>query len=83
METGIHLNGNGQAPIHKYWEELLTLIQQGKIHPTDMVTHRFKLEDMEKVYDMFNRREEGMQKVFIETQYSHPPAPGTPAVTAL
>jgi hypothetical protein len=33
METGIHLNGNGQAPVQKYWEELLVLIQQEKICP--------------------------------------------------
>ncbi|GAD97631.1 glutathione-dependent formaldehyde dehydrogenase [Paecilomyces variotii No. 5] len=83
METGIHLNGNGQAPVHKYWEELLTLIQQDKIRPMDMVTHRFKLEDMEKVYDMFNHRAAGMQKIFVETQYSAPPAPGAPTLTAL
>ena len=52
METGIHLNGNGQAPVQKYWDELLVLIQQGKICPCDMVTHRFDLDDMEKVYDL-------------------------------
>lgn len=83
METGIHLNGNGQAPVHKYWEDLLALIQQDKIHPMDMVTHRFKLEDMEKVYKLFNHRAEGMQKIFVETQYSSPPAPGAPATTVL
>lgn len=83
METGIHLCGNGQAPVQKYWEELLALIQQDKIHPLDMVTHRFKLEDMEKVYDLFNQRADGMQKIFVETQYSGPPAASSPAVTHL
>lgn len=56
METGVHLNGNGQVPVQKYWEELLVLIQQDKIHLLNMVTHRYELEDMEKVYDAFNRR---------------------------
>lgn len=83
METGIHLCGNGQAPVQKYWEELLALIQQDKIHPLDMVTHRFKLEDIEKVYDLFNQRADGMQKIFVETQYSGPPAASSPAVTHL
>ncbi|KAH8127487.1 hypothetical protein FP744_10003338 [Trichoderma asperellum] len=83
METGIRLIGNGQAPIHKYWEHLLLLIQQGKIQPLNMVTHRFRLEDMEKVYDMFNHRADGMQKIFVETKYSSLPAPGTPTLTAL
>lgn len=83
METGIRLIGNGQAPVHKYWEHLLTLIQQDKIHPLNMVTHRFRLEDMEKVYKMFNQRADGVQKVFVETKYSSPPAPGAPTLTVL
>lgn len=83
METGIRLIGNGQAPVHKYWEELLVLIQRGKIRPLNMVSHRFRLEDMVKVYDLFNHRADGMQKIFVQTQYSSPPAPGTPALTVL
>lgn len=54
MECGIKLHGNGQAPVQKYWKELLRYIQEDKIHPLDMVTHRFKLEDMEKVYDLIS-----------------------------
>lgn len=83
METGIHLAGNGQAPVQKYWNDLLKLIQQEKIHPLHMVTHRFKLEDMETVYSLFNRREPSIQKVFIQTKFSKPPAPGTPTLSAL
>ncbi|KAF3065990.1 hypothetical protein CFAM422_009143 [Trichoderma lentiforme] len=83
METGIRLIGNGQAPVHKYWENLLLLIQQGKIRPLNMVSHRFRLEDMVKVYDLFNHRADGMQKISVLTQYSSPPAPGTPALTVL
>jgi threonine dehydrogenase-like Zn-dependent dehydrogenase len=83
METGIRLFGNGQAPVQKYWEDLLKYIQQGRIHPLHMVTHRFKLEDMETVYDLFNKRDPGMQKVFIQTKFSAPPAPGTPELSEL
>lgn len=83
METGIRLIGNGQAPVHKYWQHLLTLIQQDKIHPLDMVTHRFRIDDMEKAYKMFNQRADGVQKIFVETKYSSPPAPGTPTLTVL
>ncbi|CAI7594083.1 unnamed protein product [Penicillium pancosmium] len=83
METGIRLIGNGQAPVQKYWEDLLKYIQQEKIHPLHMVTHRFKLEDMEMVYDLFNKRDPGMQKVFVQTKFSAPPAPGAPALTEL
>ncbi|KKA21821.1 S-(hydroxymethyl)glutathione dehydrogenase [Rasamsonia emersonii CBS 393.64] len=81
--TGIRLIGNGQAPIHKYWEYLLQLVQEEKIRPLDMVTHRFKLDDLEKVYSLFNKREPGLQKVFIQTKFSAPPSAGTPALTEL
>ncbi|KAF4288932.1 hypothetical protein KXV65_001894 [Aspergillus fumigatus] len=83
MECGIKLHGNGQAPVQNYWKELLRYIQEDKIHPLDMVTHRFKLEDMEKVYDLFDKREQGMQKVFIQTRFSAPPSPGSRPLTVL
>ena len=83
MQTGIRLTGNGQAPVQKYWKDLLKYIQQEKIHPLHMVTHRFKLKDMETVYDLFNKREPNMQKVFVQTKFSAPPAPGSPALTIL
>ena len=83
METGVHLAGNGQAPVQKYWHQLLKYIQQEQIHPLHMVTHRYKLEDMETVYDLFNKRNPGMQKVFVQTKFSAPPSPGAPALTVL
>ncbi|CEL10168.1 Putative Glutathione-dependent formaldehyde dehydrogenase [Aspergillus calidoustus] len=83
METGIKLLGNGQAPVQKYWKDLLKYIQEGKIHPLHMVTHRYKLEDMETVYDLFNKRDPGMQKVFVQTKFSAPPSPGAPKLTVV
>jgi len=83
MQTGIRLIGNGQAPVQKYWEHLLQLIRQNKVDPLEMVTHRFRLEDMEKVYSLFDRREPGVQKVFIQTKNSFPPSPGAPSLTEL
>ena len=78
MERGIRLIGNGQAPVHKYWESLLKMIQEKQIHPSKMVTHRVSLDDLDKVYYKFEEKADGMQKVFVETQFSAPPAPGTP-----
>lgn len=48
-----------------------------------MVTHRFDLKDMEKVYELFNQRAEGMQKIFVQTKFSAPRAPASPALTVL
>lgn len=78
MERGIRLIGNGQAPVHLYWESLLKMIQDGQIDPLKMVSHRVRLEDLEQVYYKFDAKEDGMQKVFVETQFSAPPCAGSP-----
>lgn len=78
MERGIRLIGNGQAPVHLYWEQLLQYIQEDKIHPYSMLTHRVLIDDLEEVYHAFEKKEDQMQKVFVATEASAPPAPGTP-----
>jgi threonine dehydrogenase-like Zn-dependent dehydrogenase len=81
MQRGIRLIGNGQAPVVKYWEELLKMIQDGKLDPTQMLSHRVRLEDLDKVYYKFDKKEDSMQKVFVETKHSFPRAEGTPELT--
>jgi threonine dehydrogenase-like Zn-dependent dehydrogenase len=81
MQRGIRLIGNGQAPVVKYWEELLKMIQDGKLDPTQMISHRVRLEDLDKVYYKFDKKEDSMQKVFVETKHSFPRAEGTPDLT--
>lgn len=81
MQRGIRLIGNGQAPVHKYWVELLEKVRSGKTDPLVMVSHRVRLEDMEKVYEKFEKREDAMQKVFVETKWSFPRAEGSPELT--
>jgi len=81
MERGIRLIGNGQAPVHKYWEELLEMIQKGTLDPMQMVSHRVRLEDLDKVYYKFEKHEDGMQKVFVETKFSFPRFEGSPELT--
>jgi len=81
MQRGIRLIGKGQAPVHKYWEDLLSRIQKGDLDPLQMVTHRVRLEDLEKVYDVFRNHKDGMAKVFVETKFSAPPAQGSPELT--
>ncbi|EJF67031.1 GroES-like protein [Dichomitus squalens LYAD-421 SS1] len=82
MEKGIRLIGNGQAPVHKWWNEILyDLIVPGKFDPTFMISHRVPLEDFPKLYEAFDKREGGVEKVFVETQISNPPMPGCPTTT--
>lgn len=80
MERGIRLIGNGQAPVHLYWHDLLARIQKGEIDPLKMVTHRVKVEDLDKCYYAFEKKADGMQKVFVQTRFSAPPCEGSPAV---
>ncbi|KDQ63632.1 hypothetical protein JAAARDRAFT_44421 [Jaapia argillacea MUCL 33604] len=82
MEKGVRFIGNGQAPVHKWWEEILNdYIIPGKFDPTFMITHRVPIEDMAKLYEAFDQRIVGVEKVFVETKASSPPAPGCPTVT--
>jgi threonine dehydrogenase-like Zn-dependent dehydrogenase len=81
MERGIRLIGNGQAPVHMYWESLLQMIQEKRIDPSKMVTHRVRLEDLDKVYYKFEKKEDGMQKVFVETKWSFPASADSPKLT--
>jgi threonine dehydrogenase-like Zn-dependent dehydrogenase len=80
MELGIRVIGNGQAPVHKYWKELLAQIQSGELDPTMMLSHRIDIEDVAKAYRIFDAKEDGMMKVFVQTKFSSPLAKGTPAL---
>jgi len=79
MEKGVRLIGNGQAPVQMYWKEILNdYLLTGKIDPLMMVTHRVDIADLEKVYEMFDKKDDGMMKVFVQTKYSAPPCEGSP-----
>ena len=45
--------------------EILTLIEQGKIDTTPLITHKFALKDIEKAYEIFENRLEDVIKVAI------------------
>ncbi|KAG6919703.1 hypothetical protein DXG01_002649 [Tephrocybe rancida] len=78
----LRLIGNGQAPVHKYWKEILNeYIIPGKFDPTFMITHRVPIEDFAELYDAFDQRKSGVEKVFVETRFSAPSAPGCPKTT--
>jgi hypothetical protein len=43
-----------------------------------MITQRVRVEDMAKVYADFDKKNDGMLKVFCETSCSAPPCEGSP-----
>jgi threonine dehydrogenase-like Zn-dependent dehydrogenase len=66
MKKGVRFIGNGQAPVHLYWEELLNdYILAGKFDPRFMISHRVDIEDFEELYKAFDNRIAGIEKVFV------------------
>ena len=47
-------------------EEILRLIEEGKIDTTPLITHRFALKDIEEAYRIFENRLDGVIKVAVE-----------------
>jgi threonine dehydrogenase-like Zn-dependent dehydrogenase len=86
MEKGIRFIGGGQAPVQRYWKEILAnYIQTGLLDPLfkELITHRFPLRDIPLIYKHFDQKEKGILKTFVETRFSEPPAPGFPKLTTL
>lgn len=46
-------------------EEILRLIEQGKIDTTPLITHRFPLSEIEEAYRIFENKEDGVIKIAI------------------
>ncbi len=46
-------------------EEILSLIAQGKINTTPLITHRYRLGDIEEAYRIFENRLDGVIKIAI------------------
>ena len=46
--------------------EILTLIEAGKIDTTPLITHRYKLKDIEEAYRIFENKLDGVIKIAIE-----------------
>lgn len=78
MEKGIRLVGCGQAYIQRHWATCLGHIEKGEVDPTVVLTNRFDLDSVPEVYRKFDKKENGIIKVFIETKFSNKPSEGMP-----
>lgn len=82
MEKGVRFFGNGQAPVHLYWNEILEdYIMTGKFDPTFMISHRVDIEDFPALYKKFDERYAGVNKVFVQTKASSPPGKNSPGLS--
>ncbi|KAL8286411.1 hypothetical protein RQP46_004428 [Phenoliferia psychrophenolica] len=84
MEKGVRLIGNGQAPVHMHWEKILTeFLIPKKIDVVELVvSHRIDISQVAEYYERYNKREEGIMKVFVQTRFSSPPSAGAPKLSA-
>jgi len=55
----------GQAPVHKYIDELVRLVEKGKVRLDDVITHRLPLSRAAHAYDIFSKRIEDCVKVVL------------------
>jgi len=44
---------------------LMSVVASGRVDLRPLVTHRFKLEDIERAYDLFSNQRDGVLKVAI------------------
>ena len=65
FDKGIRLMG-GQAWVQRYIDELIGLVQDGKVVLDDIITHRVPLRDAAKMYDIFNKKEDNCVKVVLK-----------------
>jgi threonine dehydrogenase-like Zn-dependent dehydrogenase len=55
----------GQTHVHRYMKPLLKHIEEGKIDPSEIISHRLTLEDAPEAYRTFRDKEEHCVKVVL------------------
>lgn len=58
----------GQTNMMKYMPQLFNAIQEGKIDPTFIISHRLKLSEAPMAYDKFNTEKDTWRKVVLTPQ---------------
>jgi len=56
----------GQTHVQRYMRPLLERIQKGEIDSTFVITHRMKLDDAPKGYDIFKNKEDNCIKIVLK-----------------
>lgn len=65
MNKGLTIK-TGQTHVHKYLGPLLKLVQEGKIDPSFVITHRLSLDEAPQGYEMFKKKEDNCIKVVMK-----------------
>lgn len=64
MNKGLTIK-TGQTHVHKYLKPLLKMIEDKKIDPSFIITHRGKLKDAPDYYKTFRDKKDGCIKVVM------------------
>jgi threonine dehydrogenase-like Zn-dependent dehydrogenase len=64
FEKGIGFK-TGQTHVQKFMPELLKAIEEGKLHPNAIISHRMSLEQAAEGYKMFDKKEDDCRKVVL------------------
>ncbi len=64
FEKGIGIKA-GQTHVQKYMPELLEAIEDGRLHPNAIISHRLSLEQAAEGYKMFDKKEDECRKVVL------------------
>lgn len=65
FDKGVSIKA-GQAPAHAYIDELEKWVEEGRITPNDIITHRLPLSEAAHAYDIFNKKEDNCVKVVLK-----------------
>ncbi|CAN5440891.1 zinc-dependent alcohol dehydrogenase [soil metagenome] len=57
---------SGQAPVHRYIDQLLDFVKDDKIVLDDIITHKMPLADAAFGYDIFNNKEDNCVKIVLQ-----------------
>jgi threonine dehydrogenase-like Zn-dependent dehydrogenase len=55
----------GQTHVQRFLPELLTCIQEGRLTPAEIISHRMRLEDAARGYEIFEEKQEDCRKVVL------------------
>jgi alcohol dehydrogenase len=64
MNKGITINTN-QCPVKRQWPRLFEHVRNGYLEPSEIVTHRFALEDISEAYRVMSGKRDGIIKPLV------------------
>lgn len=64
FDKGLNL-AMGQTHVQKYMPELLRYIEEGRLRPDEIISHRMRLADAAEGYALFDEKRDGCRKVVL------------------